>query len=121
MFTAISFQSRTESAFATAAPNSRVAINMYRPKVLFPAQTCILFIAFPPFLTPRFESNQAYHQALRRNPQAVSRGGAVFFGICRQMRSFAVLSIAEHATIPEQNAGSPGDRDDRADARRSAT
>ena len=49
--TAIAFQSRTGSAFATAGPNSRVAINMHRPKVLFPAPLRILFIVVPPILT----------------------------------------------------------------------
>src|SRR6266403_3653513 len=51
VFTAIRFQSRTASAFATAGRNSRVAINMHRPKVLFVASPCILFIVFPPILT----------------------------------------------------------------------
>src|SRR6266550_8744788 len=51
VFTAIRFQSRTASAFATAGLNSRVAINMHRPKVLFVASPCILFIVLPPILT----------------------------------------------------------------------
>src|ERR1700733_1201581 len=49
VFTAIRFQSRTASAFATAGPNSRVAINMHTPKVLFVASPCIL-IVLPPIL-----------------------------------------------------------------------
>jgi hypothetical protein len=51
VFTAIRFQSRTASAFATAGPNSRVAINMNRPKVLFVASPWIIFIVLPPILT----------------------------------------------------------------------
>ena len=46
--TAIAFQSRTGSAFATAGPNSRAAIKMYRTKALLPAPPCILFIVFCP-------------------------------------------------------------------------
>jgi hypothetical protein len=46
--TAIAFQSRTASAFATAAPNSKVAINMHKQEVLFPARPRILFIVLPP-------------------------------------------------------------------------
>jgi hypothetical protein len=45
------FQSSTGSAFATAGPNGSVVINMHRPKVLFPALLCILFIVFPPIFT----------------------------------------------------------------------
>jgi hypothetical protein len=45
------FQSSTGSAFATAGPNGSVVINMHRPKVLFPAPLCILFIVLPPILT----------------------------------------------------------------------
>src|SRR5580704_16000013 len=51
VFTAIRFQSRTASAFATAGPNSRVANNMHTPKVLLVASPCILFIVLPPILT----------------------------------------------------------------------
>src|SRR5580692_12852290 len=51
VFTAIRFQSRTASAFATVGPNSRVAINMHTPNVLFRALPFMLFIVLPPFLT----------------------------------------------------------------------
>src|SRR5215469_10890486 len=50
VFTAIRFQSRTASAFATAGPNNRVAINMHRPRVHFVVSPDILFIGLPPIL-----------------------------------------------------------------------
>ena len=52
VFTAIRFQSRTASAFATEGPNSRVAMNMHRPKFLFVVSPCILFIVLPPNSLP---------------------------------------------------------------------
>src|ERR1700750_2464361 len=51
VFTAIRFQSRTASAFATAGRNSRVAIKRHRPRFLFIASPCIVFIVLPPILT----------------------------------------------------------------------
>src|ERR1700732_4757121 len=50
VFTAISFQSKTTSAFATADPNNRVAIKMYRLRVLSFVSPCILFIRFLLFM-----------------------------------------------------------------------
>ena len=52
LFTAIRFPSRTASAFATAGPDSRVAINMHRPKFFFVASPGILFIVLPPNSLP---------------------------------------------------------------------
>src|SRR5260370_11295332 len=64
VFTAIRFQSRTASAFATACPNSRVAINMHTPKVLFVAPPFILFIVFPPIFTAFGQHDR--HSSVRR-------------------------------------------------------
>src|ERR1700679_2990519 len=64
VFTAIRFQSRTASAFATAAPNSRAAINMHTPKVLFVALPFILFIVLPPILTAFGQCDR--HSSVRR-------------------------------------------------------
>src|ERR1700722_10689415 len=47
VFTAITFQSNTTSAFATADPN-RVAINMHSPRTRFFVSPCTIFIALPP-------------------------------------------------------------------------
>src|ERR1700721_542002 len=47
VFTAITFQSNTTSAFATADPN-RVAINMHRPRNRFFVSPYIFFIVLPP-------------------------------------------------------------------------
>src|SRR5258708_30348064 len=64
VFTAIRFQSRTASAFATAGPNSRVAINMHTPKVLFAAPPFILFIVLPPIFTAFGQRDR--HSSVRR-------------------------------------------------------
>src|ERR1700730_8232737 len=46
VFTAIRFQSRTASAFATAGWNSRLASNMHTPKILFFALPLTFFTEF---------------------------------------------------------------------------
>jgi hypothetical protein len=50
VFTAITFQSNTASAFATAdnntADNNRAAINVHSPRILFFVPPFILFIVF---------------------------------------------------------------------------
>src|SRR5947209_14017779 len=48
VLTAITFQSRTVSAFATAHPNKRVAVNTNTPKFLILISRCILFMLVPP-------------------------------------------------------------------------
>src|ERR1700722_7723141 len=80
VFTAITFQSNTTSAFATADPN-RVAINMHRPRTRF-FVSYIFFIVLPPDSSLAFGSGDRHIRGKRRL-LSISESVSRRYALCR--------------------------------------